>query len=275
MTQVEWIDVNSQESINPGPDQAGDTSSPDSLSGRIQSTKAVSGLRRWAFALAIGLAAGVVAWIAGELTHGYFRPRLHEVTVLGMTYMQPSRESRTAADLANSTLVAAILGGVVGLTMGFAGGLAGRSHARGAIVGMAGFVGGSLAGALTSVALVPLFFRRLVPDQDDLLTPIFVHGGIWAAIGALGALAFSFGMVRRQNLLSTVLVASCCGFVASVVYHFLGDSLFLDSRPMDAIAGSSSLRFLSMVLPATFIIAGAAGGSLGQATISAESPLKA
>jgi hypothetical protein len=42
---------------------------------------------------------------------------------------------------------------------------------------------------------------------------------------------------------------------------------------MDAVAGSSSLRFLSMVLPATFIIVGAARGSPGQATISAEPPL--
>ena len=85
----------------------------------------------WAIALGAGVAAGLIAWLAGELAHGFFRPRLYKVEVmgLGMT-MQPSRESQAAADLTNATLAFAILGGVTGLAMGFAGGLADRSPAR-------------------------------------------------------------------------------------------------------------------------------------------------
>src|SRR5262245_40097448 len=60
--------------------------------------------RVWMIVVLAGLVAGAVAWVAGELAHGLFRPRLYNVVIMGRTWRQPSRESQQAADLANATL---------------------------------------------------------------------------------------------------------------------------------------------------------------------------
>ena len=44
----------------------------------------------WAIALSAGLAAGLVAWLGGELAHNAFRPQLFKYDVLGSTGLQPS-----------------------------------------------------------------------------------------------------------------------------------------------------------------------------------------
>jgi hypothetical protein len=121
----------------------------------------------WAIALVTGVAAGLLAWLTGELAHGFFRPRLYKVEVIALgTTWQPSRESQFAADLRNTALAFAILGCATGLAMGFAGGLASGLPARGVVVGLAALAVGALVGALASIALVPIFYRRLVPDSN-------------------------------------------------------------------------------------------------------------
>ena len=90
----------------------------------------------WAIALAAGLGAGLLCFIAGELAYEAFQPRLFKVEGPGMVSMQPSVESQHAADLKNAAVAFAILGCVTALAMGFAGGVAGRSTGRGAMVGL-------------------------------------------------------------------------------------------------------------------------------------------
>ena len=138
----------------------------------------------WAIALAFGLTAGLFAWGAEEATYGLFRPQLFPVVILRMPSLQPSRESQNTADIKNATLAFAFLGCLTGLAMGFAGGVAGRSPVRGMVVGVVAMLLGGLIAAGASLVLLPAFFRQLVPDPSDLLTPIMIHGGIWGAIGA-------------------------------------------------------------------------------------------
>jgi hypothetical protein len=209
--------------------------------------------------------AGVVAWLAGEQAHGFFRPRLYKVEVMAFgTTWQPSRESQFAADLRNAALAFAILGGVTGLAMGVAGGLAGGSVARGGVVGLAAFLAGAVAGASASFVLVPFFYRRLVPDTNDLLTPILIHGGIWMAIGAVGGLAFALGLQSRRHL-ANALGAACIGaFLAAVLFHLLSGSLFPDSRSTEALAGLPVVRLLAMLLVPVLVAVGSARGALGR-----------
>jgi len=219
----------------------------------------------WTIALAAGVAAGLVAWLAGELAYGFFQPRLYKVDVIAFgTTMQPSKESLAAADLKNATLAFAILGGVTGLAMGFAGGLAGRSPARGVIVGLAAQAAGAIVGALTSLALLPYFFRGLVPNSNDLLSPVLIHGGIWMAIGAVGGLAFAIGMKCRRHLPNAVGAACVGAFLAAVLYHLLSGSLFPDSKSTDPVASSSFVRLLGMLLVTVLVAVGAARGALGR-----------
>jgi hypothetical protein len=179
--------------------------------------------------------------------------------------MQPSRESQFAADLYNATLVFAILGCATGLAMGFAGGLAGGSASRGVVAGLAAQAAGALVGALSSLALVPFFYRRIVPDLNDLLTPILIHGGIWMAIGAVGGLAFALGLKSRRNLPNAIGAACVGAFLAAVLYQLLSASLFPDTGSTGPVASSSVVRLLAMLLVTVLVAIGAVRGALGRA----------
>jgi len=237
---------------------------PENIAPDPVSIRPCSRNRIWAFALAAGIATGIAAWLAGELAHDFFRPRLYEIQALGLKAMKPSRESLSAANLANGTLVDVLLGGMIGLIFGYAGGLACRSPWRGIKVGIPCLLAGALIAAVGSIVLIPLLSRGPIPDTNDLLTPILIHGGIWMAIGAVGGTAFAWGMNLRRQIPIAAGAACVGGFLASVLYHLIDAGCFPDSDPTEPISHSSLVRFLSMALPALFIAVGAARGSLGR-----------
>jgi len=221
-------------------------------------------------ALVAGVAAGLASWLAGELAGGVYQPRLVEVGFgMGVTLTMPTVATQNQADFQNATLTFAIIGGVTGLTMGLAGGLAGRSFLRGTIVGFVALVVGGLAGGWASRALVPLFFRRFVPDTNDLLSPILIHSGIWSAIAAAAGLAFAAGIGRRRRWPAAVGGACLGAILATVLFHLLGAWLFPDSGSTRAIAGSPMVRLQAILAVTVLIAAGAARGVLGRRTASA------
>jgi hypothetical protein len=153
-----------------------------------------------------------------------------------------------------------MIGGVMGLTMGLAGGLCRRSVWRGVLVGLGALGIGGLAGGLASRALIPLFFRQFVPSSNDLLTPILIHAAIWAAIGAVGGLAFAIGMGRLRQLPAVVGGACLGALLATVFFQCLCAGLFPDSGSTSPVPGSSLVRLLAK-LPATTLVA--LGGAWG------------
>jgi hypothetical protein len=221
-------------------------------------------LHIWAIALAGGVAAGLISWLAGELAHEAFKPQLFSVRIAFTTYIQPTADSMNVADRKNAILVFTILGGAMGLVMGFAGGLAGRSLSRGVLVGVAGLVSGGLVGFLASLALVPLFYQRYVPDPNDLLAPILIHGGIWVAIGAVGGMAFSVGMGRRERAPHAIGGACLGAIVASLVFHGISEAFFPDSGSTGPVATSILVRLLGAFVVSVLIAFGAARGVLGR-----------
>jgi hypothetical protein len=218
--------------------------------------------RSWTILLAAGLVAGLVAWVAGEWTHGHFRARTYSVEVMGIKSMQPSRESQKAADIANAALASAILGSMTALTMGLAGGLTVRAPWRGAIVGLGAQVVGAFAAAGASLALIPIFFRQLVPDSNDLLTPILIHGGIWTAIGVVGGIAFAAGMNSWRHLPAAVFFACVGAFTASIIFHVLTGMLFPHSSSAEPVGGSAVVRLLATSLVTVLVAIGVAQGTL-------------
>ena len=223
-----------------------------------------SGRAMWAIVLACGAAAGLVSWLGGELAHGAFKPQLFVFESMGIRSLAPSRYSQRAADLKNSTLVFAILGGVTGLTMGLAGGLAVRSPARGLKLGLLALATGAIVGALTSLALVPFFFRELVPDSNDLLSPVLIHGGIWTAIGAVGGVAFAIARGMSKRRFADAIAGACFGAVlATIFYHALAAAVFPQAKSTEVVANTAIVRFLAMSLVAILIAIGAATGAQG------------
>jgi len=229
----------------------------------------------WELALAAGVAAGLVSWLAGELAHDVFKPRLYETEVMGMKTMQPTALSQNAADSKNARLAMSILGCITGLALGVAGGLADRSPSRAVTVGLAGAAAAGPIAALASWALLPFFFRSFVPDPEDVLPPILIHGGIWAAIGAIGGAAFAIGAgrVRRAAL---AVVGACVGAcLASVVFHVFSLAIFPDSRSTEPLASSSFVRLLAALVVTVLIAIGAVLGVQGPASFLAPAPAPA
>jgi len=214
--------------------------------------------------LGFGIGAGLLGWIVGETAHEFFKPTLYRVEVMGLTADRPTQESQDAADSKNATLAFAILGCVTGLGMGLAGGLADRSLARGVTVGLGAQAAGALVGVLSSFVFLPSFYGRAVPDQDNLLTPTLIHGGIWAAIGAVGGLAFAIGMRSRGHLLNALGGACVGAFSASVLYHVLSGTLVLDSSTTAALGSSAKVRLMAMILVTVLVAIGSARGALGR-----------
>jgi hypothetical protein len=190
-----------------------------------------------------------------------------------MQSMQPSRESQQVADIANSTLGAAILGSATCLMMGLAGGLAVRNPLRGAMVGIICQAFGALAGAAAAYGLNPLRFRQVVPDSNDLLTPILIDGGIWAAIGVVGAVAFVAATNTWRKLPIAILSACVGALVASIVYHVLTALLYPNSASSGPIGHSTTVRLLATSLAAFFVAIGVAKGTLGRRRLPGRSAL--
>jgi hypothetical protein len=223
-----------------------------------------SNIRVWSIALAGGLAAALISGLGSEWAHDAFKPQLFKVTIAFTTYIQPTADSLNVADRKNATLVFTILGGVTGLVMGLAGGLVGRSAWRSVLAGLAGLVIGAGSGGVAALALVPLFYLRVVPDPNDLLSPILIQGAIWIAIGAVGGLAFGIGVGGWKRLPDSVGGACVGALVASLVFHVLATVLFPDSGSVGPVPTSALARLLAAFLISVAIACGSTKGALGR-----------
>jgi hypothetical protein len=181
---------------------------------------------------------------------------------LGQTSMQPTFESQTAANKKNAILAHAIYGCALGLMMGLAGGLAARSLQRGVFVGLGAQAAGAVIGVIAATVVLPLFYRHNVPDPNDLLSPILLHGAMWAAIGGLAAAAFACAAGRPLRLIPLAVGDACvAAFLASVVYHLLSAEVFPESKSIDPVADWPIVRLLALSLLAGCIAMGAARGT--------------
>jgi hypothetical protein len=222
----------------------------------------------WRIALACGATAGVISWIAGELAQGAFKPELVEQVMLMGTIVQPTLITQNVADFKNAILSFALLGGVMALAMGFAGGLAARSMIRGAVVGLSGAAIGALIGAGVTRVVLPVFYRRLAPDPNDVMTPILIHGAIWTALGAVSAIAFAIGIKARREFFYIVVNACVAAFSASFLYHTAAEGLFPAANSSEPIATAPAARLLAAGMVTMLVAVGAASG----ATIRTLSP---
>lgn len=218
----------------------------------------------WAMVLVTAVVAGLLSWGAIEATRDFFKPRLFEVHLPdGSTSMQPSLESQKHADTRNTALVFAIQGGFLALAMGLVGGLASHSPARGLVVGLFAQVAGAAAGALTASFLFPILFRDLVPNPNDLLTPLLIQAGIWMAIGAVGGLALALGLGAFRRVPDALWGSLLGAFLAAGFYRLLHGVLSPASGPMVLVATDPTGRLIAAFCLAVLVTAGAAKGALG------------
>jgi hypothetical protein len=208
-------------------------------------------------ALGAGLLAGVASWLVGELILHVFVPPYVAHQVMGQTIMKASFEDQSAADTKNAALAFAVLGGFMGAALGMAGGIARRSTKAGIASSALGLVSGAVLGALTSLALLPFYFRALDKAQEelshDLTLPLLVHGGIWAACGLVGGAAFAIGLgAGRTPLMKAAFGGLIGAFLGAALYQLIGATAFPHDNTTSPLAAFWIARVLARMLVATF-----------------------
>ena len=215
------------------------------------------------WALGAGLLAGTASWLIGEVARDTFKPPLETYHVMGQVVMKANFKDQSAADFRNATLAFAVLGGLMGTALGIAGGLAIQSTAAGTAAAAIGVVSGSLLGGGASLGLLPVYFRTLDVAQEalshDLVLPLMIHGGIWAACGLAGGVAFGLGLRVGATQIVTSGIGGLIGAaLGAAIYELIGAMAFAGDMTTRPLSLSWSTRLMARLLVATLAAATAA-----------------
>ena len=214
--------------------------------------------------------AGFAAWLVGEATHGRFAPPIFVNTAgpkggfLSGPEVQKLDSAKLSAQTFEATLTFGSLGAVLGLALGLAGAFArgsARSALKAAVVGS--LLGGAAGSALTKVML-PIYFRVLDPDTNDLIVGIMIQVVISCAIGAAGGVAFGIGLGDRSRFVRAVLGGLLGAVAGAVVYEMVGAILFPLDKTSDPISLTWGTRLFARFAVMTFASAGVAFVALDQ-----------
>jgi hypothetical protein len=201
-----------------------------------------------------------LSWLLIEATLDSFKPQATSTQFMRMTFFIPSWQERATAGVRNAVLALGLMGASVGLAFGVAGGLARRSVWAGALAGVFGLLLGAAGGAGAAFASVPLASQ--VHDRDpgnmslEMASSLCARGIPWAAIGALGGLAFGIGLGGRARA-GRGLLGGLLGAVAgALLYEVIGALALPDTKIIEPIAASWGMRVLAQMLA---VIAAAIG----------------
>jgi hypothetical protein len=206
----------------------------------------------WLTVLAVGIAAGLVAWLAGEMAHEAFVLPAHLRMNSDLSVSSLKAREQKVVNINNATLAFSLLGTVLGMSLGVAGGVGRRSLRAATMAGAVGLVAGGAAGLGMSRALVPLAERYPDLIGENLLFAILIHGGVWAAIAAAAGLAFGLGaggwaMVPRA--VAGGIVGAALGTALYDLFGALAFPLDSTSSPLSTTASTRLLARLAVAIP--------------------------
>ena len=157
----------------------------------------------WAWSLAAGLLAGLVAWVGGEATLDNYRVS-EEAAGRAFDFAQLNLEMR-AANARNAAIAFGLLGATLGLALGLAAGMVRRRPRSGLVGVVVGLVLGGAAGGLIPFVVVPIYYDQVDPTAPTLLLPMLVNGAVWVPIGLAAGLAFGLGLGGRGRIRAALL----------------------------------------------------------------------
>ena len=223
------------------------------------------------FACVAGLIAGVASLLVGEVILNRYQSDLNPPL-----QNNPNPEDMRRwkdARLYSATFTFTTLGGLLGLALGLAGGLARRSVSASAMAAILGLLLGSIIAASFSLILVSIFFKNHHPQSSDLIYPLFTHGAIWSAVGAVGGLAFGLGLGGRGRWKATLVGGLMGAAAATVVYELVGALFFASNKTDLPLSSSSTTRGMALLLVASLSSIGAVLALHQPAKQAARSPV--
>jgi hypothetical protein len=156
--------------------------------------------------------------------------------------------AQTAARATAASLGFLAQGALLGLAAGLAGGLARRSPRAGLMAGAIGAVVGGAAGGLAALPLCLAFYRHYDVQSSDLLTPLLVHGGIAAAIGATGGAALGAGLGGRHRMARGAAGGLLGALGGAMAYEVIGALAFPLAQTHMPIAATGTTRLLARLV---------------------------
>ena len=206
------------------------------------------------------MTATLLSWLLIEATLGSFKPKGTANQFMGSTFLIPGARSGLPRR-PGTRLGPGADGCRRGARVGPAGGLV-RASTRAASAAVLGLVLGAAAGSGAALAAVPARLpcprtgSREHGPRDGLVAP--GHGGPWAAVGAVGGLAFGIGLGGRgragRGLLGGLRVPS----PARSFYEVVGALALPGTKTMEPIAATWGIRLLAQFLAVISTAAGVA-----------------
>ena len=244
----------------PGPPAEAPSSDPSPPVADATAPGPSGAARGWA--LAAGTAAALASWLLIEATLETFKPKGTARPFVGSTFLFAGWEERAAAVARNAALALGLTGAAVGLALGLAGGLARRSARAGVAAGSIGLVVCAASGAAAALASVPLASHVRERDPGnmaaEMASSLLVHGLPWAAVGAVGGLAFGFGFGGRTRALRGLLGGLLGAVAGAFLFEMVGALALPASKTVEPVAASWGIRLLAQCLAAIPTAAGVA-----------------
>jgi hypothetical protein len=254
---------------------AADGSTGAGPAGALTARRRLHPARVWVLSLIAGLLAGLISWLIGEMLHRRFEhptPDLSGPPSSAQMMAAIFRAERTA-QTSEATLAFGALGGVLGLALGLAGGSAQRSARVALGAAIVGSILGGAAGAALIKVILPLYFRILDPDTNEMIVGILFHVVMSSAIGAVGGAAFGIGLVDRSRAIRAVLGGLLGAAAGAFVYEVVGAVAFPLAKTSSPIATSWGARLLARLTVPILASAGVANGALDQVKGAIPSPV--
>jgi len=198
------------------------------------------------------LAAGLLAWLAGESIFGKVLPKKVPTPTMGQMIMATSAATEQAATAATALRHNGAFGLLLGLALGAAGGLAGGGRSpRGALLGA---VVGAGAGAVVAFLGAVLFFRFRYAFVDELIPSFLYHGATGAAIGAAAGLGLACGCgAGRHAVVRAILGGAIGALLGTVAYEIVGSVLLANSDAGEPVPGTAAARLVARLLVAVAV----------------------
>jgi hypothetical protein len=113
-----------------------------------------------------------------------------------------------------------------------------------------------------SLALLPIYhrFQDIYEERasSNLTVPLLIHGGIWAAIGAMAGLAFGIGLGGRYAIARGLLGGLVGAVLGAVVYELIGALAFPLASTVQPLSQTWGSRLLARAAVALLVAAGVA-----------------
>ncbi|WP_165251350.1 hypothetical protein [Paludisphaera soli] len=206
-----------------------------------------------------GLAAGLLAFAAGEATYDTFEAGWGTRQAPRAATAPPSAEARDGAMMKNAALAGAPLGALSGLFLGLAGGLLRGDSRRGLVGGGVGLALGGLVGGLAPLGLHRLAFE--LQDRymvDTLLAGTAAQTAVAGLIAAVAGAGFGLALGGVRTVPRFAALALLGGVAGALIYATVGAAVFPLAETDRALATERTPRLLAHLL-----VALGAGAGLG------------